>query len=135
MKYFISGHRDLSYKDFEKYYIPKIKDIVQKDNEAKFIVGDCNGVDKYAMDYIFCETMSSVVIYHMFVKPRNTPKDKHPGDLVSDYKGVSFKGGFKSDEERDSAMTNDSDFDIAFVKDNRWNSGTAQNIKRRHRIK
>ena len=32
-------------------------------------------------------------------------------------------------------MTNDSDFDIAFVKDNRWNSGTAQNIKRRHRIK
>lgn len=47
---------------------------------------------------------------------------------------VSTISGFKSDEERDSAMTRDSDFDIAFVKDDRWDSGTAQNIKRRHNI-
>lgn len=32
-------------------------------------------------------------------------------------------------------MTNVSNYDIAFVKDNRWDSGTAQNIKRRHNIK
>lgn len=31
-------------------------------------------------------------------------------------------------------MTRDSDFDIVFVKDDRWDSGTAQNIKRRHNI-
>ena len=47
---------------------------------------------------------------------------------------VSVISGFKSDEERDLAMTRDSDFDIAFVKDCRWNSGTAQNIKRRYNI-
>ena len=134
MIYFISGHRDLSYEDFEKYYISKIKEVIEEDPRAEFIVGDCDGVDKFAMDYIFDETLNAVTIYHMFDKPRNTPNYKHPGDLVSDYKGVSFKGSFTSDKERDSAMTKASDFDIAFVKDNRWNSGTAQNIKRRHRI-
>lgn len=25
MIYFISGHRDLSYEDFKKYYIPKLE--------------------------------------------------------------------------------------------------------------
>ena len=44
----------------------------------------------------------------------------------------SLKGGFKNDEERDSAMTNVSDFDIAFVRDGKWkDSGTAINIRRR----
>lgn len=67
----------------------------------------------------------------MFDSPRNTPHNIS----VSKFKmGVLFKGGFKSDEERDSAMTKGSDFDIAFIKDKRWNSGTAQNIKRRHEI-
>lgn len=135
MIYFISGHRDLSYKDFEKYYIPKIKEVIGKDPRAEFIVGDCDGADKYAMDYIFNETMKDLTIYHMFNKPRNTPNDKHPGTLVSDYKYIFFRRGFKSDEERDSAMTRDSDFDIAFIKDNRWDSGTAQNIKRRYNLK
>ena len=68
----------------------------------------------------------------MFNSPRNTPEGMEMEDAEVD--DVYFVGGFKSDEERDSAMTNDSDFDIAFVKDNRWNSGTAQNIKRRHGI-
>lgn len=38
---------------------------------------------------------------------------------------VSVISGFKSDEERDLAMTRDSDFDIAFVKGlqmEQWNS-------------
>ena len=32
-------------------------------------------------------------------------------------------------------MTRVSDVDIAYVREGRWNSGTAQNIKRRHTIK
>lgn len=135
MVYFISGHRDLSYEDFKKYYIPKIKEAIQEGLNVEFIVGDCDGCDKYAMDYIFNETIYDLTIYHMSNKPRNTPNDKHPGGLVSSYKAIHFRSGFKSDEERDSAMTRDSDFDIAFIKDDRWDSGTAQNIKRRHNIK
>ena len=129
MIYFISGHRDLSYEDFEKYYIPKIKEVIEMDPRAGFVVGDCDGVDKFAMNYIFkCYTVP-LVIYHMFDTPRNIPERLSESPELE---GVYFNGGYKSDIERDSAMTKASDFDIAFVKDNRWDSGTAQNIKRRY---
>lgn len=131
MTYFISGHRNLSYDDFELYYEPVISNIIANDKEAEFVVGDCDGVDKFSMDFIFRYYIVPLTIYHIGDAPRNIP-----GGLSenSGFEGVFFKGGFTSDEERDSAMTKVSDFDIAFVKDNRWNSGTAQNIKRRHNI-
>lgn len=68
--------------------------------------------------------------------PRNIPEGYEPPIGIEEILdcSVSTISGFKSDEERDSAMTRDSDFDIAFVKDDRWDSGTAQNIKRRHNI-
>lgn len=139
MIYFISGHRDLSYEDFEKYYIPVIDNIMGRDGMAEFVVGDCDGVDKYAMDYIYknYKEYCILTIYHMFTSPRNTPLNKVVDDFnnYKDNNWVYFKGGFRSDIERDSAMTNVSNIDIAFVKDNRWDSGTAQNIKRRHGIK
>lgn len=130
MIYFISGHRNLSYEDFKKYYTPIIDKAIREDDEAKFVIGDCCGVDKFAMDYIFNKDICHITIYHMFNKPRNIPEANTR--VILDL--VDFRGGFKSDEERDSAMTRDSDFDIAFVKDCRWNSGTAQNIKRRYNI-
>lgn len=133
MIYFISGHRDLSYEDFEKYYIPKIREVLENDSFAEFLVGDCDGVDKYAMDYIYNNTNKFLVIYHMFKSPRNIPEGYRPpitNEEMLNWR-VGVVSGFKSDKERDSAMTKNSDFDIAFVKDNRWDSGTAQNIKRR----
>lgn len=131
MIYFVSGHRDLSHSDFELYYEPIIDNIIANDKESEFVVGDCDGVDKFTMNYIFKYYQVPLTIYHMFDAPRNIPEglSKNP-----ESEGVFFKGGFKSDEERDSAMTKASDFDIAFIKDNRWDSGTAQNIKRRHNI-
>jgi hypothetical protein len=131
MIYFISGHRNLSYKDFELYYKPVIDNVVINDKEAEFVVGDYDGVDKFAMDYIYEEYCVPLTIYYMFDTPRNTPRVLS-GDPNS--VGVYFRGGFTSDEERDSAMTKISDFDIAFVKNNRWDSGTAQNIERRHNL-
>ena len=136
MIYFISGHRDLSYEDFEKYYIPKIREVLENDPRAEFVVGDCDGVDKYAMDYIYNETSNDLTIYHMFKSPRNIPKNYTiPIEFIEQWTSIVILiGNFKSDEDRDSAMTEASDYDIAFVKDGRWNSGTAQNIKRRHSI-
>lgn len=81
-------------------------------------------------ELIPCKVKAKLTIYHMGDSPRNTPFDIPVEELEK--RGVKFVGEFRSDEERDSAMTRDSDFDIAFVKNNRWNSGTAQNIKRRH---
>lgn len=131
MTYFISGHRDLSYEDFELYYKPVIDNVITNDKEPIFMVGDCGGVDKFAMDYIFKYYIVPIIIYHMFDTPRNIPEGLGESPELE---GVFFHGGFTSDEERDSTMTKISDFDIAFVKDNRWRSGTAQNIKRRHGI-
>lgn len=121
MIYFISGHRDLSYEDFKKYYIPKIREVLENDPWAEFIVGDCKGADKYAMDYIYNKTGRKLTIYHMFESPRNIPEGYEPPIGIEEILdcSVSTISGFKSDEERDSAMTRDSDFDIAFVKDDR----------------
>lgn len=47
----------------------------------------------------------------------------------------NFVGGFKSDEERDKAMTENSNYDIAFVRDHNVWSGTAANILRRNKLK
>lgn len=131
MKYFVSGHRNLSYDDFVKYYIPIINKVIDSDPSAKFVVGDCDGVDKFAMDYVWDECDRPLTIFHMFNAPRNVPEGM---ETIPDAEEVYFVGGFTSDEERDSAMTEVSDFDIAFIKDCRWDSGTAQNIKRRHGI-
>lgn len=98
--------------------------------QVEGVLHDRLQVDKFAMDYIFNKDICHITIYHMFNKPRNIPEANTR--VILDL--VDFRGGFKSDEERDSAMTRDSDFDIAFVKDCRWNSGTAQNIKRRYNI-
>lgn len=46
-------------------------------------------------------------------------------------RSVPTQGGFTSDIERDKAMTEHSDYDIAFIRKGKESSGTAQNILRR----
>lgn len=80
-----------------------------------------------AQDYVakaiksdrFKELYSCVTVYHMLDQPRN-----NVGNRVT-------LGGFKSDEERDSAMTSASDYDIAWIRKGKEKSGTAKNILRR----
>lgn len=131
MIYFISGHRDLTREEFEEYYIPLIDEAMDNRDLDGFVVGDYHGVDKMAMDYLWNAT-GDLTIYHMFDTPRNTPMGASVE--LCEKNGIQFMGGYLTDEERDSAMTKASDVDIAFVKDNRWDSGTAQNIKRRHSL-
>ena len=66
----------------------------------------------------------NITVYHIGDKPNNINS-----------KITNFIGGFLTDEERDSAMTNASVKDIAFVRDNTKWSGTAQNILRRFLLK
>ena len=93
-------------------------------------------VEKATIAELYNKTGRKLTIYHMFESPRNIPEGYEPPIGIEEILdcSVSTISGFKSDEERDSAMTRDSDFDIVFVKDDRWDSGTAQNIKRRHNI-
>lgn len=122
--YFISGHRDITEAEFEINYEPAINKALYENRDAKFIVGDYYGADimaqNYLVDVLFVDP-SRITVYHMLEAPRNKNE-----------KITNTKGGFKSDDERDAAMTMDSAYDIAFVRDIKKNSGTAQNILRRH---
>lgn len=120
--YFISGHRDITKEEFEKWYIPKLQKAIMN-CESNFVVGDCIGVDSMAQDWLNenIDNLQRVTVYHMFTEPR----------YIST---LCFKtsGGYKSDVSRDTAMTIASDEDIAFIRKGRWTSGTAQNILRRY---
>lgn len=128
--YFISGHRDISQEDFNRYYVPVIEDIINGDLGYEFIMGDCDGADLMAQEYLHKKGYGFGV-YHMFKKPRNCVVDADNKNEL-DRAGIYLVGGFQSDEERDAAMTRDSNSDIAFIKKGRWKSGTAKNILRRY---
>lgn len=127
--YFISGHRNITKEEFDNNYAKVLKNIINQPStyNIRFIVGDYYGVDIMAQHYLIDELNfppDGICVYHMFDKPRNI----HP--LIT-----NKIGGFTSDEERDAAMTKNSDFDIAFVRDhNKW-SGTGANILRRNLLK
>lgn len=126
MVYFISGHRNFTKEEFNNYYIPKLEEAL-KDNKSEFVVGDYWGVDEMAQQWlnqnIPVQEHNRVTVYHMFTSPRVVCSD-----------GFKLSGGYVSDIDRDSAMTNNSDVDIAFIHSGRWDSGTAQNILRRFEV-
>lgn len=123
MIYFISGHRDITEEEFKTYYVPQLEDILQfEENCIQFVVGDYEGVDIIAQKWLLehLNDKSRVTVYHMYDKPRNCASKK-----------FKTKGGYKNDIERDSAMTEISDMDIAWIRKGKERSGTAQNILRR----
>lgn len=125
--YFISGHRDITEEEFELNYKLAIDLALYETQDANFVVGDYYGVDIMAQNYLLDELLldpKRVTVYHMFDSPRNKNE-----------KVIKTKGGFKTDEERDKAMTMASSRDIAFVRSCDKMSGTGQNILRRHLLK
>lgn len=52
MIYFISGHRDLTWEEFAKWYAPAISRTLSTDNGAMFVVAECDGADRMAQDYL-----------------------------------------------------------------------------------
>lgn len=125
--YFISGHREITEEEFEINYQTAIDYVLYKNPNAKFVIGDFGGVDIMAQNYLLDVLLidpQRITVYHMFDTPRNKNE-----------KVIKLKGGFKTDEERDAAMTAASSEDIAFVRDNNKMSGTASNILRRYLLK
>ena len=45
MIYFVSGHRDITKEEFEKYYIMALRTAYYEDDKPEFVVGDYEGVD------------------------------------------------------------------------------------------
>lgn len=123
----VSGHLDLTQAEFDRHYLESLYEAVI--NGHKIIVGDANGADRLAVQYLklaarYWFDWDKLTVYHMLELPRTT--DCRQATLK-----VPLVGGFKSDEERDAAMTAASDYDIAWVRPGREKSGTARNIARR----
>lgn len=102
--------------------VAAISKVICTDKEARFVVGDCEGADRMAQDYLSaCGVFfRDITVYHMFKAPRYLTRSC-----------TLTQGGFTSDVERDAAMTEHSDRDIAFIRKGKESSGTAQNILRR----
>jgi hypothetical protein len=114
---FVSGHRDITDSEFNTHYAPKLDKAIQEGHQI--VVGDYQGVDYLAQKYLSDKNYQKVVVYHMFIKPRyHIP-------------GYPTRGGYTTDEERDGAMTKDSNYDIAWVRMGKEKSGTALNVVRR----
>ena len=118
--YFISGHLDVTVAEFSEHYVPRIAAALAADPDTSFVVGDARGCDLMAQIYLREARALRVQVFHMLDKPRNNVG------------GFPTMGGFTSDADRDAAMTNSSDKDIAWVRPGRRESGTAANLARRY---
>jgi len=117
---FISGHRDATREEFEEHYIPMIDTAISCG--YSFVVGNYPGIDYMAQEYLLERCKDRVRVFHMYTDPT--------GVIL----GLQTTGGFLTDEDRDTAMMLLSDYDIAWVRDGRSDSGTAQNIRRRIKL-
>lgn len=138
---FISGHRNLTENEFNKYYINKISEYIKwctvdelftQPKVVTFYVGDCNGCDSMAIRHLLpcLNKRVKLVICSL--------KDTFDGQI--DYthihnENVTLLKEFNTHEERDMYMTNNTMFDILWIRPNEWTSGTAQNFVRRHWLK
>ena len=100
--HFVSGHLNLTKDEFNTHYVDKLLGAVK--NNYTILTSDSKGADAMTQQFLFDLGYKNVFIYHMFDKPRIN---------IGDFPTV---GGAKSDEERDSNMTRDSNVDIAWVR-------------------
>lgn len=117
--YFVSGHLDLTSEEFEAHYVPQLEELLL----ARFVVGDARGADLLTQEYLASQGVYAVTVFHLYDSPRNNPY------------GFPTKGGFRSDQSRDYAMTQASTHDIGWVRPGREKSGTARNLARREKVK
>lgn len=119
----ISGHLNLTEEEFKEHYEPLLWRAVRSGHA--FVVGDAPGADAMAQEFLSQRLRRiSVTVYHCarFPSPRNNIGD-FPVIAVGD-----------SQTAKDKAMTLASDYDIAWVRPGREDSGTARNLARRQKL-
>ncbi len=121
---FISGHLDLTQEEFNEHYIPRIEEAIAQ--RCDFVVGDAPGADAMAQQYLSSRWLVwnfEVTVYHCarFPSPRNNI-------AMGGYPVIAVG---RSQAAKDRAMTEASDFDIAWVRPGKEKSGTADNLRRR----
>jgi hypothetical protein len=130
---FVSGPLNISDSEFLSFYVPKLDEAIKAGHN--FVMGDSNGVDKIAFEYLSkMGCADRITVYCL-------------GDFA--YNGVltqRLNTRYKSHNQKDKSMTSNSDYDIAYVRsieeqkklygDNyKYRiSGTERNIQRRMKM-
>ncbi|SNW62685.1 Hypothetical protein ORPV_781 [Orpheovirus IHUMI-LCC2] len=107
----VCGHIDLAIEDFDKYYIPVIREVMLKHNA--FYVGGAKGVDSFSQDYL-SKTDCNVTVC-----------DK--GDQNNNLYSLKFRY-----IDRDAFMTDNAKHIIVFLRKNYMSigSGSFSNVVR-----
>ena len=140
--YFILGHIDLSQEQFDEHYRSRIIKATENPKN-KFVMGSAPGADNMAQKLLVKllenepNGLERITVYHKGSKP----------ETVADPR-IRLVGGFGSHDEKDAAMTNNSNVDIAYVRPieeskilygEKFNpnriSGTEKNLVRRNNSK
>lgn len=134
MRYFISGHIDITYEEFLLRYSDQIDEAL-KDTNCSFLIGDSDGTDKFAQSYLYNKIDNSkITIYHI---------GKYCKNNLHNYQ---TSGNYKNHTQKDEAMTLNSDIDILWIRSedqmkqmygNKYRkriSGTEKNLIRRQQI-
>lgn len=127
MIYFISGHRDLTQEEFNLHYLPLINSVLEDDDTPEFVIGDWEGCDTMALEYLVTLHHIPWTTIYCVDNPRVQPHGSNP----TDFEEIDLHGCHTYDE-CDAEMTKCSDFDIAWIRPGREDSHTAKNIKRRY---
>ena len=118
----ISGHVDLSKEDFDKFYLPKLKELIKNDVIC-FVLGGALGADKLAQEFLSSRNDNMNLIVMVY--------DKQDQNNVC-YPNIKHVNGFASYTVRDEVMTSESTLDVCFVRRKGGiGSGTFQNVVRR----
>jgi siroheme synthase (precorrin-2 oxidase/ferrochelatase) len=125
----VSGHRDLTKEEFEEHYAPLIETVLKEDIWAEFIVGDWEGCDTMFIEYMISKRSYPDIVVTCVENPRIKPFGEDLFHYCKTYSKLC-----NTYDECDAFMTQESDFDIAWIRPGREDSHTAKNIRRRYNL-
>ncbi len=125
--YFISGHTNLTKEEFNKHYKPLLDNIINDNNTNSFVIGNSEGADKMAFQYLISKGISidNITIYYF-------SKNNQEDNFYFHYKPKIIQG-FTSYEKRDAAMTNASDKDILWIRPKEDNKKLLESLGEKYR--
>ena len=137
IRYFISGHVDITQSQFDIYYKQHIRNAASH-SDSIFLMGNAFGAD-YMAQQLLIDLLTDLKRIHVYHRGSDPGKHVDPR--------VTLVGGFSSHNAKDKQMTLNSDQDIAWIRPEEETkalygdkyrpgriSGTEQNLIRRKKL-
>lgn len=134
---FVSGHMDMNLPEFLEHYKETLDNAVQAGH--KFVMGSAQGVDALALNYLLESGVppKDITVYYLNKKEDTRSSFEALGVNIGEHHTNSYS-------QRDALMTQNSTYDIAYVRsaeeskklygekyDPTKISGTEENLRRR----